>query len=172
MEVWAVTEGEYSDYHVVCVCPSEETANATVEKLMAGSLPTAWGKRYRVEPFLFFNEPPDVVYQLHMDIEDVESGDEPREFMTGYLSTNGPKHDCYHWVNVTYREPFMVSLNVNGMDHERVRKTFSEQRAQAKAEAPILIAARRAEVEAQRARYGATGGIVGTSIDGGIRKSP
>lgn len=164
-EVWAVTEGEYSAYRVVCVCPTKELADSVAEKL-AGTGPND----YEVQSFRFFTELPDVVYQLDIDTADVEAGT-PHETLFGYLPDEAPTLVCHYWVSVPYGDPRVVGVHVHGMDHERVRKVFTEQWAQAKADAPILIAESLLKYPSippeQRAAMIAT-----TSIDAGGRTSP
>lgn len=95
--VWVLAAGEYSDYRVMCACPSKEEAETTnlwdngKESETKTSMRTVW-------PFADYAGIPSAV--------------------------------SWRWVRAPVHNNAGGRLTVEGIDHERVRKVFSERRAE------------------------------------------
>lgn len=126
--VWAVSRGSYSDYQVLYICDTEERATAVAAAYNAG-LPNTYDEAY-VEDFPFINGEFTAGTVLTMN---------------AYLRPDGtaiPGVDQEEsWVGAVgasiYRTRLGVvaggqrlNLMVEGTDHERVRKSFSERLTQ------------------------------------------
>lgn len=123
--VWAVTQGAYSDYHVVAIMASKELA----DEYVALHLHNDYYDGYRAEEFDFLDSVPEHIPVLFISERINGNNSEPNERIVNVLVSDNPKnctHDTYF--NKHYN-PKTMSLNVKGTDFDRVRKVFSEQRA-------------------------------------------
>ena len=143
---WIVTEGSYSDYSVLCVCPDEATANAIVDAIGPDD------SNYhgpRVEEVVLRTGPPTVKEVLHLNwAMDGERNEDPYPYPPYEHTTKEfwwdeaqPACKTYAYVSnaIAPNLPTVV-LQVSGWDHERVRKVFSETKARIKANLDVLIA--------------------------------
>ena len=111
MNAWMIVSGEYSDYSVHAVCTDPEVA-----RQLAASLRTPWGRDCTVEPIELYDEMPPITLSLTYDCRcDDPDDSEEEETRIG-------------------AQPLRVTslgyaLKVEGSDHERVRKVYSERRA-------------------------------------------
>ena len=145
-EVWLVTTGSYSDYSVLCACPDEVTAQAIVAAIGPDDS-GYYGPR--VEDVWLRSELPVVkqIFRLRWVVTpDGEENPYPhqstdsegwvsREYWWGE-SQYGP---CKKTVRRVAHEKQWLQLAVEGWDHERVRKVFSESKARIKADQLLLI---------------------------------
>jgi hypothetical protein len=138
---WIVTEGSYSDYSVLCVCPDEATANAIVDAIGPDES-NYYGPR--VEEVALRTGPPTVKEVLHLNWATDGEGNEypypyqPYEHTTKEFWWEEALPACK--VNVYVDNSLTVVLHLSGWDHERVRKVFSETKARIKANFDVLIA--------------------------------
>lgn len=136
-QVFAVTRGAYSDYQVAAVAPTEEHAKAVADALQEEE---RYSDDYRVEAMPWFDEGelPERVTTLMVSQEfklvetcvklDNVPNYEERTYWSHELD-NPPKPVAWTWGPVYRREDVGI-LRVSGTDEERVRKTFSDLRAQ------------------------------------------
>jgi hypothetical protein len=129
--LWAVTQGCYSDYRVLCVCPTEAIAELVAEKYNAT-------ERYG-----------DAITEEFPLIDDCDPEPIPVLWMRTRLCDASHETDREEWIEVYW--PFDMSpddvvnaavswswaraadwgtLRVGGVDHERVRRVFSQKRAE------------------------------------------
>lgn len=132
--MWAVSSGSYSDYGVLFVCKSEEVAQAWADRL---------NREPKYDPY-FVEEFPVVtadtgrVSELRLAVEIANDGTEmqrgnPRtaeRINTGFPWEVGTtKKVEWRWVRAPMYRDKGGRLEVWGLDHERVRKVFSDRRA-------------------------------------------
>lgn len=122
--IWGVTQGSYSDYHVVAIMASKKLA----EEYVALHDETDYYDGYRVEEFDFLDAVPEHVPVL--TLTSYVGGSYERDFqerIENELVNDNPK-PCTHsvWYNQYSKN---INIHVKGTDFERVRKVFSEQRA-------------------------------------------
>jgi hypothetical protein len=134
--VYVVTEGEYSDYHILAV---------TADLPLATDL--AARAKGRVEEYELMETLAEELHDLSLEacIAEDRSVEE-----TDYTSGYTPGLDSPTWrplaCSVVVRADAVrnrVIVRVSGTDHERVRKVYSEQKARAIAWFDILIGAER-----------------------------
>ena len=132
--LWAVTKGDYSDYHVLCVCPSKELAE-TVKRAYDGD-EDSWGSA-NVEAMLFLNREPQKITTHHRFVTiwdegtTTDQGERQRdewEFDLLYPEDRKPVH--WRWVRAPMHNGKGGRLEVSGTDPKRVGKVFTEKRAQ------------------------------------------
>lgn len=127
--VWLVTQGIYSDYHVVCVCLTEDEAKAAAAKLDLLDPPGKYGDPAQVEPAPVATAD-DVrrTTTLHMSMFVYPDGTmNESESKYSQVSVSRPDPNCH----IQRAQPWSggYRLSISGDDHERVRKVYSEQRA-------------------------------------------
>jgi hypothetical protein len=152
--IWAVSSGDYSDYGVTAVFASKESAEAYAAIENQDDDPTAYGDA-RVEEFTYFEVlPPHVVVLLVS--QRVGGAPYPHDYL---IRPEPYEHKSVVWGNAAAAQPacnatqsrrdhptvgrgcgHTIDVRVVGTDHERVRKVFSEQVAQAKADARVTQA--------------------------------
>lgn len=158
MKIWCVTSGDYSDYSVLGIFRTEGLAKSVAEALNDGSS----YRFYDVSTIPLYLEMPVIVDELHIEGEvdpdnDAWSGKETHQ---RWIKGEGDHSalPCQHTVGVSAsymhnERRAVVHIHVWGDDHVRVRKTFSEQLAHARADALLLIAKSEAEAAQREAKY-------------------
>ena len=132
--VWALSSGEYSDYHVMCVCPSKEDAGTLAARYNADSGP--FGDAARVESLPVAGPDTQRVEILHLSTTLWDNGTESDTKQ--HVRTVWPFADyagipgaaAWRWVRAPMHRDAGGRLDVEGIDHERVRKVYSERRAE------------------------------------------
>jgi hypothetical protein len=137
--VYVVTRGDYSEYRIVCVCLDKAIADALAER----------NEDYSVEEYEALDTLPEVVEELRLRAAIMADGKvEETERIMGHTPVldEWDVDPCAHdvWVHV-YGVP-SIEVIVRGSDHERVRKVYSEKKAQAIADFDLLVAKKRAEM--------------------------
>ena len=130
-EVFAVSRGDYSDYRVLCVCPTEEDAKTVSEKFNATA--GSYGQS-GVETIPLVTADVARVTELHLSTTLWDDGRETDE--REHTRVEWPFDALYgalpvqwDWVRAPMHNNKGGRLDVRGMDHERVRKVFSDTRA-------------------------------------------
>ena len=130
--VWLVTSGSYSDYSVHCAAPSEEAAQGIVAAL---NTPGKWA-RYFVEQVPVIEKAERItVYGIEAVIADdgtvrEESVRDREEWNVDPLHPERLRPVTVRWVRAPAYRGRAGRLEVYGTDRERVRKTFSDMKAQ------------------------------------------
>lgn len=130
--MYAVARGEYSDYRVMCVCPTEADAETVAMKFNHGS-----GRGYdaaRVETIDLVTGDVERVAVLVLSTTLWDSGKESdqRERTSvewPFDSFYGADAVSWRWVRAPIHQRKGGRLDVHGTDHELVRKVFSDRRA-------------------------------------------
>lgn len=135
--MWTVESGGYSDHRVLCVCPTKKQAEALVEALNSnksgwsdafiGSLPVATEVNFVT------------TYTMSCEVWDDGTTTETSESVRTELDIDMLWPDRarpvgWRWVRAPIHKSFGGRLEVFGTDHEAVRRTFSDRRAQLIAE--------------------------------------
>lgn len=139
--LFAVSTGEYSDYRVLCACPTEEDGEQVAAKLR-GRTDVGFGARdARVEPLMLVTGDVQPVEVLRLSTTPWDDGREDqvvdearREWEFHSIFPTVPMH--WRWVRAPIhdRQGGGGRLDVCGTNHELVRKTYSDKRAQALAD--------------------------------------
>jgi hypothetical protein len=136
--IWAVSSGEYSDYGVEAVFATKELAEEYVRIFIENTSRLSYGDDRRVEEFTYYDELPDwkVILVARQTI-----GASPREYVERtQVSWEGEtqiKADLWEHQGYDADRGLAIDIHVEGTDHQRVRKVFSEKLAQAKADPRI-----------------------------------
>lgn len=118
--IWAVSEGVYSDYHVVALFPTKELAEEAAKE---------GGGGHYVEEMDFWEEVPRATKVWSIDVRTDGKGDSrPNE----YTWVDWP---AAHHPKVEYRE-LPWGFRITGTDEKAVYKALSERLAQRKAMNP------------------------------------
>lgn len=135
-EVWAVSSGCYSDYSVLCVCPSKADAEAVAAKFNAADK----YEEARVESFPVVDRTVEqlAVLKLQTTLWDDGTETDTRE----HVEHEWPFHweeaarskVVWRWVRAPMHHDKGGRLEVSGVDHERVRRVYSDHRAELIAE--------------------------------------
>lgn len=138
-QVWLVSSGTYSDYRVHCAAPSKKSAKDIVTTLNEAD---EWTK-YFAEPVPVIEKAERItVYGLEAVIEDAgtvreESVRDRDEWNVEPLYPDRLRPVTVRWVRAPCYNGRAGRLEVYGTDRERVRKTFSDVKAQLLAD-PVL----------------------------------
>ncbi len=135
--MYAVSRGDYSDYGVLCLCESEQVANRIAKKVGSRAFDESF-----VESFVVVDESvsQDRVLRISQVLWDDGSEKSVREFIDEEWPWDSSTHSCrWRWVRAPSHKDKGGRLEVNGSDHERVRKVFTEKRTILKAN-PALAA--------------------------------
>ena len=130
--VWLVSSGSYSDYRVHCAAPSKKAARGIVDALNGDD---EWIK-YFVEQVPVIEKAERVtIYGIEAIIEDAgtvceESVLDRDEWNVVPLYPERLRPATARWVRAPIYNGKAGRLEVYGTDRERVRKTFSDMRAQ------------------------------------------
>ena len=130
-KIWLVTFGEYSDYAVLCACPTKEVADAVVAQgnQAEGHKPDAHGA-WEVEDVPLIDGPLTRADVLTMwcEIYNIDTGAvREREYSSVSFAELGDQPRVRGRSTRTY-------VHVQGTDHEAVRKSYSERKARMLAE--------------------------------------
>lgn len=162
--VYGVSSGVYSDYSVLCLCPTKKDAQTIVGKLAGDS--GGWNRDARVEEFLMVDGDVEKIAFLHMSINIWDDGtDEPlqnavrEEWPFDAITDNVPV--AWRWVRAPIHGGKGGRLEVSGYDHTRVRKVYSEKRAAYKVDDAL-----RAKREAKGRAVDRSGAEDGGSVNG------
>lgn len=136
-QVWAVSSGSYSDYRVLCVCPSEADAETVASKLRGEK--DGWHRDADVEEFVMVTGDVEQTPFLRLSTTLWDDGTESlvnevvqREWPFGSIYDIAPM--TWRWVRAPMHQHRGGRLDVSGTDFDLVRRTYSEKRAQLIAE--------------------------------------
>lgn len=137
--VWLVSSGSYSDYRVLCAAPSKKAAEDIVRTLNAAD---EWAKYFAEQVPVIEQAERVAVYGLEAIITDAgtvreESARDRDEWNVDPLYPERRRPVTVRWVRAPCYNGRAGRLEVYGTDRERVRKTFSDMKAQLLAD-PVL----------------------------------
>lgn len=142
-KVWLLSRGEYSDYSIIAVYDDEAKARAAYDYY--SSIETRYNEPNELEEYEISTAVPRRISCLSISIQVVPfTGDivgEPNEYEVSEWTFDGteptPNDDDKIHCQITrpYREGDNIKVYVEGYDHERVRKVFSERLAEVRAAA-------------------------------------
>ena len=130
--VWVVSSGSYSDYRVHCAAPSKKAAQEIVDVLNGAD---EWIK-YFVERVPVIEKAERItVYGIEAIISDAgtvrkETVRDRDEWNVDPLLPERLRPVAVRWVRAPIYNGQAGRLEVYGLDEERVRKTYSDMRAQ------------------------------------------
>lgn len=130
--MWAVAKGSYSDYRVLCICPDKKTAEKIAADVNGCS---SWGEAF-VEQFPLLSESRKVTtYELRCEVWDDGTTSETRydervEHEADMLYPERKAPVMKRWVRAPAHKKQGGRLEVYGSDRERVRRVFSDTRAE------------------------------------------
>ena len=130
--MWAVSKGSYSDYRVLCVCPDKKTAKKIAADVNGCS---SWGEAF-VEQLPLLSESRNVTtFDLQCEIWDDGTTSETRygeraEHEADMLHPERDTPVMKRWVRAPVHDNQGGRLEVHGTDEERVRRVFSDTRAE------------------------------------------
>jgi len=128
--VYAVSKGSYSDYRVMCVCPTKKDAKRVAAKYNANTTYEKAG----VETLLVVDGDVQQVEVLSLSTTLWDDGTESAQRETyrvewPFDALFGTPRAEWRWVRAPMHHDQGGRLDVHGIDHELVRRVFSEQRA-------------------------------------------
>lgn len=135
--VWTVEKGQYSDHRVLCVARTKPEAEAIAAAYNGDE--DAWGKAY-VNSLPMVSTPERItVFGLECQVWDDGTVDATREsdrteWDFDMLYPQHAKPATWRWVRAPVHKGKGGRLEVYGTDVERVRRVFSDRRAQLLAE--------------------------------------
>lgn len=131
-KMWAVSTGTYSDYRVMCVCPTEDDAGAVAAKF---NLDGQHWCTARVEsfPIITADVEQKLVATFMENLWDDGRTTDRRENVRyvwpfDYHGDEPPVR--WRWVRAPVHQGQGGRLEVTGTDLERVRRVFSDKRAE------------------------------------------
>lgn len=131
--VWVLSHGEYSDYRVMCACPSKDAAELLAARFNST---TSSYDSASVEELPICGPDTQQVEILHVTANLWDNGKES-ETKTSIRTVwpfadfaGMPSAVSWRWVRAPVHNSAGGRLDVEGVDHERVRKVFGERRAQ------------------------------------------
>jgi hypothetical protein len=135
--MYALSQGDYSDYRVLAICETKEAAEAAAAKI--NQLEGRGYYEVGIEEIAVVDESVHRTLVHHISIEILDDGTAGVEFST---ERNIWSYDLqeipaakWRWVRAPYIQDRGGRLDVHGTDLERVRKVFGEQRAALMADA-------------------------------------
>ena len=138
--IYVVSKGSYSDYRVVCACPTKGDAERVAYKLRSD--PDGWSEDARVEtlPVITGDVEKEELYYFTTTL-----WDDGRETNKGQSTRSDWPMDTidehlpvvWRWVRAPMHHDKGGRLDVHGTDRDRAAKVFSEKRAQLKADAAL-----------------------------------
>lgn len=137
--VWLVSSGSYSDYRVLCAAPSKKAAQDIVRTLNAAD---EWAEYFAEQVPVIEQAERVTVYALEAIIADAGTVREELvcdrdEWNVDPLYPERRRPVTVRWVRAPCYNGRAGRLEVYGTDQERVRKTFSDMKAQLLAD-PVL----------------------------------
>lgn len=152
-EMWAVSQGEYSDYRVQFLCETKEDAETAVKNWNEKD---GYGAPF-IESFPIYSASDVEVLETysigcHLAVSDqidprhqtqVDQGSYEYVYKSWAFSGQNPEDDMDHtnskveWTWTNYNEK-VGYLHVRGQDRERVRRVFSDRRAELLANPPMM----------------------------------
>jgi len=142
-KVYGISTGKYSDYSVLCICPSKKEAKKLVNTL--NSDPESSHHDCRIEEFVVCDSAVKKNNNiLTLSVELMDDGTERRSTsnaLTKYpFDWNGDPGPCrWRWVRAPMYHNKGGRLEVYGTNHTRIRKVFTEKRAMIKADKSISM---------------------------------
>jgi hypothetical protein len=128
-----VSSGSYSDYRVMCVCPSKKDAKAVAEKYNRDKSSSYDAAEVESLPIVTGDVEKVVTLSLSTTLWDDgrETDQRPADLRVEWPfdAMYGTPDVYWRWVRAPMHGDKGGRLDVRGVDHERVRKVFSEQRA-------------------------------------------
>lgn len=132
--VYAITSGEYSDYHVLCLALTRGAAEAVVERINRLNSDD-WMRGPEIQEMMLVDETVErkMVYSRSVEIWDDGLAGRPNEWDRAQwpweMSVREDKPVSWRWVRAPYIEHIGGRLDVVGTDRERVTKVFSDTAA-------------------------------------------
>ena len=130
--VWVISKGSYSDYRVMCACPSKGAATSVVKRY--NEIEQDSYDQAIVESLPMISADVQRVEVLSLSVEILDDGTERAnrestriEWPFDSIYPVQPVH--WRWVRAPYIKHIGGRLDVSGTDHERVRKVFGDRRA-------------------------------------------
>lgn len=138
--VWVVSKGTYSDYRVMCACRSKADASAVAAKYNASD---SWASA-RVERLPIIGADVERVAVLSMTTTLWDNGEEAdsresMQFEWPFDSYRELAPVRWRWVRGPIHKGKGGRLDVHGIDIERVRRVFSDKRAEIMATPALRI---------------------------------
>lgn len=137
-KVWLVTTGEYSDYNVKCACSTKKTAETVAAKMRGVS--DSWDSDAKVQECSLVTADVEqvAVLSLQENLWDGGASSDMRRSTRLEWPFDPLTWPClpvaWRWVRAPMHKNLGGRLEVWGTDHKRVEKTFSDRRAQVKAD--------------------------------------
>lgn len=130
--MYALSQGDYSDYRVIGICETREIADATAARINGLEGRSSYYE-VNVEEIAVLDESVHQIIVHHMSVEILDDGTTAHErshdrTLWSYELTEIAEAK-WRWVRAPYIQDRGGRLNVHGTDLERVRKVLSEQRA-------------------------------------------
>lgn len=130
--MWAVSAGDYSDYRVLCICETKEAA-----EIVAAKYNQHLGSRYGVadvEEFALVDgsvQRESILYMQQVILDDGTTQDlqETIKAEWPFERLHEEQEATWRWIRAPYIQRIGGRLEVQGKDHERVRRIFGEQKA-------------------------------------------
>lgn len=137
--IWVVSRGEYSDYSVLCACPTKKDAEKLAQRIRQPEPNSfSYDRDARVEelPMLTGAAEPKEVLHLTETVWDDGTTEKhiERTRLEWPWTTSGTPRVAWRWVRAPMHNGRGGRLEVHGVDHRAVRRTFSDRRAQLLAE--------------------------------------
>lgn len=155
-KMWAVTSGSYSDYRVLCLCPTEKDALIVASKLKNDE--DSWHSDAEVTTFPVVRADVEKVPLLRL--QTVLWDDDRESDYREHISSEWPFYSIHEMVSWSWRwirAPIYQReaigggrLEVSGTNHRRVRKIFNDRRAELLAEPAMRMASRELKGRAVR----------------------
>lgn len=132
-DVYVISKGDYSDYSVLCACPTKKDADVIAKRMNEDD--DVWGGPVRVERLPVHTADVEKVAILRMRVNIWDDGTTTLEsasvshewpFDTVF---DDPMPMKWRWVRAPVHGGRGGRLEVSGTDHERVRRVFSDRRA-------------------------------------------
>lgn len=133
--VWVVSTGSYSDYRVLCACPTKKDAERVARK---------YGSDAGIESLPIVGGEVEKVDVLHLSTTLWDDGAETdTSDRISHCWPFEPWEDVapliWRWVRAPMHKNKGGRLDVHGTDHTRVRKVFSDRRAETIAEPAVRM---------------------------------
>lgn len=129
--VYVISSGEYSDYRVVCACPSKEDAEQLAARMNGGRSGDYY--EYQVEELALLPGDVQQVETLRLSTTLWDDGRETdtwdRRDVDWPTGTYDHQPVGWRWVRAPMHRNRGGRLDVWGINHERVRKVYGERRA-------------------------------------------